>query len=198
MRFQKIFSLFFFIVIPFFGFSQSYKNQIDTEFNQYLDLVTQKKFEKSMEYLIPEFFDLFPKAKIVEAMEKVFNNPAVEFEIKNNTIEKIADLQKIKNKFYAVMTYSNQMNMRVKSDKVETDDEKKMRIEMIKLTLQNKFGSKNVGYNTSTDFFEVQVTKQAIAISNDGVEQWKFLVFEENQRALLEKLVPKELLKQLK
>ena len=37
--------------------------------------------------------------------------------------------------------------------------------------------------------FEVQVTKQAIAISTDGVGQWKFLVFEENQRALLEKLV---------
>ena len=74
----------------------------------------------------------------------------------------------------------------------------KMRIEMIKLTLKNKFGSKNVNYNATTDFFEVHVTKQAIAISTDGISQWKFLVFEENQRAILEQLVPKELIKRLK
>jgi hypothetical protein len=198
MRFQKIALLFIAFLMSICGFSQTYKTQIDQEFNQYLDLVMHKKFDKSMDYLIPEFFELFPKAKIVEAMEKVFNNPAVEFEIKNNTIENIADLQHIRNKYYAMMTYSNQMNMRIKNDKVETDDDKKMRIEMIKLTLQNKFGSNNVNYNSATDFFEVHVVKQAVAISTDGVTQWKFLVFEENQRALLEKLVPKELLKQLK
>ncbi len=198
MRFQKTPLFFLVFMVSICGFSQTYKTQIDQEFNQYLDLVMHKKFDKSMDYLIPEFFELFPKDKIVASMEQVFNNPAVEFEIKNNTIEKIEDLQKIKNKFYALMTYSNQMNMRLKSDKVETNDDKKMRIEMIKLTLKNKFGSKNVNYNATTDFFEVHVTKQAIAISTDGISQWKFLVFEENQRAILEQLVPKELIKRLK
>jgi hypothetical protein len=175
-------------------FCQNYNKEIETQFLKYNDLILKKEFNKSMDFVPEKFFEIIPREQMVLLMEKTFNNPEMEFELKGPKNIVIAESKKIEEKFYSMLTYSSLMNMKFNSSekKEETETEQKLRINLIKLSLQNTFGPDNVKFIESTGFFEVNAQKQAIAISNDGKTDWKFLVFENKQKAILTKLLPKE------
>lgn len=194
MKFRKIlFTIILSFAINTNGISQEYKKEIENQFNRYLNSIINKDFEESMNYLTPEFFEIIPKSQMVKVMEQTFNNPSIEFEFKNPKILEVKNSEKIENKFYSLLSYSNQMNIKIKSDHEETEDEKKMRINMTKLSFEQTFGAGNIIYNDKTGFFEVQVTKQVYAISKEGQTDWKFIVVEEKQKPILEKILPKVL-----
>lgn len=193
---QIIFSVLF-LIISSTGNAQDYKKTIEIEFTEYLNSIVNKNFAKSMDYVIPEFFEIIPKSQMIKVMEQTFNNPSMEFELKNPKIISINDAQKIEEKFYSLLSYSNQMNMKIRNEGEETEDEKKMRIGLTQLSFEKNFGSQNVKYNKETDFFEILVEKQVYSISKDGKKDWKFLVIEKKQKVLLEKLLPKELVEKI-
>ncbi|SFB55176.1 hypothetical protein [Algoriphagus aquimarinus] len=174
------------------GFAQDYKQNIAGEFTEYLNSIVNMEFEKSMGYITPEFFEIVPKAQMIQLMEQTFNNPAMEFEIKNPKILAIDVVQNIEDKYYSLLTYSNQMDIKMKSEE-ETEDEKKMRLNLLKVSFEQTFGIDNVKYNEETEFFEIQSQKEVYAISINGETDWKFLVIEKNQKVILEKILPKEL-----
>ena len=182
-----------FLTISTIGIAQNYKNELKKEFNDYLSTIVNMEFEKSMEYIVPEFFEIIPKSQMIKVMKMTFNNPDMEFEIKNPKILKVNDKKEIEQKYYSLLTYSNQMNMKIKGEEEETKDEKKTRINLTKLSLESTFGSENVVYNEKTDFFEIQSQKDVYGISESGEKNWKFLVIEKKQKMILEKLLPKEL-----
>ncbi|AQS93137.1 hypothetical protein BXQ17_03170 [Polaribacter sp. BM10] len=181
------------MTISAIGIAQDYKNELKKEFNDYLSTIVNMEFEKSMEYIVPEFFEIIPKSQMIKVMKMTFNNPDMEFEIKNPKILKVNDKKEIEKKYYSLLTYSNQMNMKIKGEEGETKDEKTTRINLTKLSLESTFGSENVVYNEKTDFFEIQSQKDVYGISENGEKNWKFLVIEKKQKMILEKLLPKEL-----
>ncbi|RZK10459.1 MAG: hypothetical protein EOO46_10675 [Flavobacterium sp.] len=158
--------------------------------------IETRNFEKSTDYILPEFFDIIPKSQLVKMMEMTFNNPSMVFELKNPKVLSVEDAKKVQEKYYSLLTYSNQMNVRMlnEEEQPETEDEKKMRMSLIQLSLEKTFGSENVKYNKETDFFEILVEKQVYAISKNGKNDWKFLVLDKEQKMILSKLLPKDLL----
>lgn len=175
------------------GLAQDYKQNIEGEFTEYLNSIVNMEFEKSMGYITPEFFEIVPKSQMIQVMEQTFNNPTMDFEIKNPKILAINDFQKIEDKYYTLLTYSNQMDIKMRSEEEETEDEKKMRLNLTKTAFEQTFGLDNVKYNEETEFFEIQSQKDVYAISINGETDWKFLVIEKNQKMILEKILPKEL-----
>lgn len=190
--FKNLMALFLLMAAPV-AICQDYKTEIRSDFTAYLDALTKKQFEKSTAYLVPGLFEIIPKAQMIKAMEQAFNNPDMEFELKDSRILSVNDSKLIQQKYYAMMTYSNMMNMRFKAEKGETVQDKKDRIEMLRESMAQTFGEKNVTYNSATDYFEIYSEKEVYAISDNGKTEWKFLVLEKNQKALLEKLLPAEL-----
>ncbi|PWJ44219.1 hypothetical protein [Sediminitomix flava] len=180
-----------------FSFAQSYKEEIEDDFNDYLSAIISKDFEKSMEYLTPEFFEYIPKKTLLMVMEQTFNNPTLEYELKNPKIIQIEDAQKIDEKYYSFLTYSNEILMRFLVEEKESKKDKRLRIKILQSSLDQSFGKGNVVYNEETDFFELKSIKKVYAISSDGVADWKFLVLEEKQKPLLSKILPKELLEKI-
>lgn len=178
-----------------FGYAQNYKKNITTEFTEYLNTIVNKEFEKSMEYITPEFFDIVPKPQLIKLMHQTFNNPMMEIEIKNPKILEIEDVQIIENKYYALLSYSNQMNIKIKNeeDEEESEEDKKNRINMARMSFEQTFGPDNVYYNEKTEFFEIQSQKDVYGISENGETDWKFLVIEKKQKFILEKILPKDL-----
>ncbi|PKG42629.1 hypothetical protein [Psychroflexus sp. MES1-P1E] len=181
------------LTISTFGISQDYKKNIESEFTEYINSIVNMEFEKSMEYMTPELFEIVPKSQWIKIMEQGFNNPEMEFEIINPKILTINDSQKIENKYYSLLTYSNQINMKIYGQESESEDEKTMRINLAKMSLEQNFGSQNVVYNEKTEFFEIQSQKDVYGISKNGETDWKFLVLEKKQKAILDKILPKEL-----
>lgn len=182
-----------FLTICGIGIAQDYKKNIESEFSAYLNSIVNMEFEKSMEYITPEFFEIVPKSQMIALMEQTFNNPTMEFEILNPKILSVNDFQKIENKYYSLLTYSNQLNIKINSEDQETKDEKEMRINLTKQSFEQTFGAENVKYNEKSDFFEIQSQKDVYAISENGITDWKFLVIEKKQRMILDKILPKEL-----
>lgn len=192
MNIRSLTTLLFLLVMSF-ATAQDVKQTIAEEFTDYQDAIINGEFEKSMKYITPEFFEIFPKDQLINLMEQTFNNPEITFEIKDTNIENIGDLEEIEGKHYSLLTYSNQMNMRFNGEEDETEEQKQSRIGMTRVSLENTFGSQNVGYNPSTDFFEVKARKNVYAISVDGKTNWKFLVVEKGQKVILDQLLPKVL-----
>ncbi|ETN94282.1 hypothetical protein [Zhouia amylolytica] len=188
-------SLFSLVVlfIGAFASAQDYKKEIETEFTAYLDAIVNREFEKSMDYIVDDFFTIISKEQMVELMEKTFNNPEIEFEIKDQEIIKINDAEEIENKFYALLSYSNKMNMKFNSKPSETAEEIETKNNLIMSSLESSFGAENVKYNKETKFFEIYSEKNVYAISDNGATAWKFLVVEQRQKPILEQLLPKVL-----
>ncbi|MDX6182072.1 hypothetical protein SGQ44_14000 [Flavobacterium sp. Fl-77] len=174
--------------------AQEYKKAIEKSFTEYLNAIANKEFEKSLDFVVPEFFDIYPKGQMIAVMEQTFNNPAIKFELKDPKILKINDAKKIENKYYSLLSYSHQMNMKVNEGAEQSEEEKKAQNSLIATSLKEEFGEGNVKYNDTTGFFEIQIEKQVYTISKNSQTDWKFLVIEKKQKAFLEKLLPKELL----
>ena len=190
---EKLF-LTLFLFITSIAFAQDNTKEIDSQFTDYLNSIINQDFEKSMDYMAEDLFKILPKEQMVLMMEKTFNNPAMEFELKEPKILKIDDSQQIEGKHYAVLTYSNLINMKFLIDEEETEDEHKLRINLTKLALINTFGSGNVKHNEKTDFFKIYSEKHACAISANGKTGWKFLVLDKEQKFILEQLLPKQII----
>ncbi|KAA3440521.1 hypothetical protein [Rufibacter hautae] len=187
--------IFLFLTISTVGFCQDYKKLIEKQFISYNSLIIAKEFEKSMDYVPTDVFELVPKAQMIKAMEMTFNNSEMEFELNTPEIIEISDAEKIGNRFYSHLHYSSLMKIKLKSDnEEETKDEQTQRMNLTKMGLQQAFGFKNVLHDEKTGFYEIVVEKQAYAISVDGKTDWKFLVVEKKQKPFLDKLLPNQLI----
>ncbi|WP_028377218.1 hypothetical protein [Leeuwenhoekiella sp. MAR_2009_132] len=185
-----------FLFASFTIHAQNYKSTIKSTFSEYLDAIVNSDFEKAMDYMLPEFFDIIPRAQLVSIMEQTFNNPQMSFKIRNPEVLRVEDAQEIEDKFYAMLTYANDMDMQLKGEENETEEQKAMRTGLTQAAFAQSFGKDNVKYKDSTDSYTIHAEKEVIAISNNGTTDWKFIVLENRQNGMLEKLVPAALLEQ--
>lgn len=142
--------------------AQDYKKQIETQFSEYLNAIVTRDFEKSMDYIVDDFFTIIPREQMVSLMDKTFNNPEIEFEIKDQKILKVNDVEEIDSKFYALLSYSNKMNMKFKGEASEATDEKETRNNLIKSSLETSFGAENVKYDAECGVFEIYSEKMCM------------------------------------
>lgn len=192
MKLKTLLSLFL-ICMTTLGYAQDIKQTINQEFMAYQDAIINKEFEKSLDYIIPGLFEIYPRQQMLQLMENTFNDPTIKYEIKNTAINQIEDIKEIEGKFYALLTYSNQMNIKYLGDEKDTEEQKKAKAGFIKVSLENTFGSNNVAYNPATEFFEVKAEKNVYAISENGKTDWKFLMIEKEQKVIMDQLLPAEL-----
>ncbi len=181
-----------YLIIWTSGIAQDYKKDIESELFDYFKSIESMDFEKACEYMPPELFEIIPKSQLIKTMEQTFNNPSFEFEFKDLKILDINDSHKVENKYYALLSYSHQMNFKIKG--VENE----MIINSAKLSFAQSFGAGNVKYNKEEGFFEILSRKDAYGISNNGESDWKFLLIENKQDVILDKILPKELTEKYK
>lgn len=175
------------------AFAQDYKNNIDTDFTDYVNLLINQDFEKSMDYIPEAFFDILPKETLIAVLKKTFNNHDMQIELKDPKILKIQDVRKIEGKYYSELTYSNIMNMKMIGEEDESEEDKELRISLTKMAFEKTFDKNNVSYDEETEFFSIYVVKDVYAISNNGETEWKFLTIEKNQKEVLKTILPKKL-----
>ncbi len=168
-------------------YAQEYKDSIQAQFLRYTESLKNKDYIGSAEYINPNLFKIIPKARLVQAMENAYNNPQLEFDMKEAKIVSIDDSREIKGEHYAKFRYSNYLVIRYKE---QDDEERDVEEEME--SFQSTFGEKNVTYDADADSYTVFVTKEVIANSKD-LRRWTFVVLEDRQKPMLEKFIPKEL-----
>ena len=168
-----------------------YKENIKTAFVEYNNHIINKEFEKSMEYVLPEFFEIIPKHQMISLLKKTFNNPEMEFKVDKPKNIKIGNATKLSDKYYSLINYSSDIKIKFNNGNKTSDEDEKLSQNLIKLSLEKTYGSENVKFNNKTGFFEIHTNKNAYGVSKNGLTDWKFIVIEKNQKQIIEKILPK-------
>ncbi len=176
----------------------SYTENLDRDFMEYHDLIVHQELEKSMEFMLPEIFEIIPMDQMLVMMKQVYNNPDMEFRVDRPKDVTYGEPQKIDVKYYSEISYTYDMKIRyLNLEESEEGAEDEMGKEFIKSALELAYGEGNVEYDEETDFYEIHAVKKAYGVSENGTSDWKFVVVEPKQKLMLEKILPKELTKKL-
>lgn len=197
MKLKSAFFAILFLLFTLDTFAQDSKAVIKQQFTTYLSALINKDFKKSVEYLPEDFLKLYSKAQMIQVMNKAFNNPDFHFQIKDSEILSVGDISKTEGKYYSLLKYSNSIHMKFKNVENETEEDKKERLQILKSSLEESFGAKNVKLSEDTEVFELYSEKEVYAISFDGKSDWRFLVLDSEQLPILKKLLPAKLFNQI-
>lgn len=169
--------------------AQDHKQAVANQFLAYYELLREKNFEKSAEYMNPALFKIVPKDQLIAAMASVYSTPGMDIETDTASIREIGPLLKKDNMSYAVLQYGSVIRIRMTGDMAASMDSS-----VLRSSFESQFGKENVSYNSNTGFYSIQAIKKAVANSADG-KKWTFVVVEPRQMALLKQFIPEELLK---
>jgi hypothetical protein len=194
---SKILTLFLISLFTLPTFGQEAKTEITKQFFTYMGILNNKDFNKAMDYMPDELFEIVPKEQMVSYMESALNSSEISFKFDNLKVVSVKEPIKSGTKYYVNMKYSHRMSMLFNAlNKDKTPAQLLEQGNLTKENLQVKYGEDNVKFDEKTNWFEITVTKNAFAISPDGKTNWKFIDFDPNQRGLMEKILPKEIIDQ--
>ena len=184
---MKKFIFFLLLLISVMGFSQEFSTEIQSQFQDYNQLMMNKDFEKALDlYANEDFLKLIPRDQMLDTMNLVFNSKEMEFKThlpENVMVED--NILKSNNKTYLKINYDQKIDMKFLSNELPK--------EQLLAALQREFGSDKVKFNDQNQFYEISTHKEAVA-SSSNLKNWKFTVLEKNQFDLLSRFLPKELL----
>ncbi len=186
---QIITFLAFFQTLISFGQGVDVNNEIKKDFNDYLNLIAERKIDDALNYSNPKLFEIIPKEQIKSLMEAVYKMPNIEYKTGIATFLKFEEPKKIENINYVKFFIISPIQM--KFTNIENTDEKVS--QMIK-SFESKFGIGNVEFDKESGFYKIKAEKVIIA-SSDNELDWKFVTIDNpKMKILLEKFIPKVLL----
>ena len=180
------------------GFGQMNKDEIKLTFEKYFESVEQKENEKTLEYIYPKLFEIYPKNKMLDAMNKKKADTTTDITISNDSIINISETFELEGIKYALIKYSFKMTMKFSETKNETESSENEDFNKAELSyelLKEVYGEKNTIYNKENSTIYINVSNEMFAIKNPSYNDWKFLENKENMKPILEKLLPKKILK---
>lgn len=171
--------------------SQTDQDSVKLKLNQYFDLLRVWDNEKAIEYVYPAIFNFVEKEKLVEAMNTIKNNPAVDITLTEAKTQSLSNTMESSGSKYILVNYSFVYTMKFKQD---LDNEK---MEFMYDSMKEKYGKKNVKFDKKNKTFHFTQGKKLYAINDPVYKSWKFLEKNDQQPQLMEQLVPEEVLKKL-
>ena len=189
-----LFICFFFVLGVF---AQNEKENVKKDFIIYNKLLKDKKFKASLEYVNPDFFNYFPKEELLKGMEQTTQNESLIYQLLNPVIKEIHPVFTYQDKQFTVIDYNSDFNIKLK----DVDSYSKDKLEAYKKyygsVFEKSFGKENVIFNPKTKFFEIKSHNFAIASSDKGKNEWKFLQIDPNLGDVYRKIFPAEVLDKL-
>lgn len=183
--------IFYFLILFTFhaASAQTDNDAIKKTFEEYFKTIEQQNNAKTLDYIYPKLFEQFPKEFMLKAMNETTNDTTTHIVMSNSVIKNVSKTLTIENIQYALIKYSFTMTI--------TETDKDDSIEFMLKLFQGTYGKNNVLYDKSTKKIEVHIDNEAYAINHPEFQGWKFLEKKESMKPVLEKLLPKKVLKKL-
>lgn len=195
-------TIFTFLLTSLFAISvlaQTPKEEIKNTFEVYFKTVQEKDNAKTLEYIYPRLFDHFPKDRMLMAMDQMKADTSILITMGNGTVKNISEILEAEGKKYVLIKYAFRMTMVIKkgSDESEDEDDESNPAAETYEMLKETYGDDNVEYDPENNKLDINVTNQMYAIADPKYTGWKFLEKKENMQPILDKLLPKTVLKKL-
>ncbi len=195
---KKLFT--FLVLISNLTFGQNndqYEENLNIDFLTYNTLILNQEFEKAMEYMLPDFFDIIPRSQLISLMNQIYNDPEIEFEANPPQDIVYSEPKRIEGKYYSEIKYSNDFQIKFTTNDIKDEEQRATLQKITKLQLEKTFGSENVYLNQETGFYKIHTRKIAYGVSENGISKWKFIVVEPEQKYIWEKILPKKIIEAL-
>jgi len=177
------------------SYAQSPKENLKKDFNAYIGYSIKKDFKKSMEYIVDDFFEVVPKDQMIKQFEQVFNDPGLKIKLESPKILEIGNLEKIDQKHYAIITYSNVLKMKVlRKNESETEEDLKRKAALLKASVSKQSGVQSVKFDEKNHAFEAKVIEKVCGVSANGNNGWKFVKLDKDITFIIEKFLPKAII----
>ncbi len=173
------------------AFAQTDVEDIKQTVMAYMEIVENKDYQKTMDYLYPKLFDLVPRSIMEEALKKQEEETEIQVDLKNSAIQKVSKVLVVEGVKYALVDYSFLMIMTV-------PEQDKEGLETMKMLFESNYGKGNVRLDVEKRAFSIDMVSAAYVINNPAYDGWKFLERKKELFPLLEKMLPKKVLKKLK
>lgn len=174
-----------------------YKTQIENQFQEYLDSLYKKEFEKALEYLDSDLFEFVSKSEMLDEFTEYYDNPNVSLALENAKIINVSDLIEVNHKSYSFVDYKLVFHLILNPIEGESKSKLAERTQLSKPLFSEIFGVENLEYVGELDFFRATSYERAIAIKKPKSRYWKFLVYDEEEMIFLNKLIPQEIMIEL-
>lgn len=188
---NKVYFLCLFLFTQTAVFAQSDAEEIKQTVVEYMAIVENKEYQKTMDYLYPKLFEIVPKSLMEETLKKQAEDTDLVIELQNSAIQKISKVLLVDGVKYALVDYTFLMTMII-------PEEDKEGLETMKVLFEAHYGKKNVVLDTDKRAFDINVSSAAYLIRDPQYKGWKFLERKKEMLPLLEKMLPKKVLKKLK
>lgn len=179
---------------------QTDNDDIKKTFKDYFHTVEQKDNAKTLDYIYPKLFDHFPKDNMLQAMDKMKADTTTIITTSNDSVTHISEILEIDAIKYALIKYSFKLSMTIKTAKDTTGIDGEEAINSADYTyemLKEIYGDKHVKYDRENSKLDILATNELYAINDPIYQGWKFLEKKENMKPMLEKLLPKTVLRKL-
>ncbi len=174
-----------------FAFAQTAKQNVERDFMNYNQLVSDKKIDDALEYTNPKLFEIIPKKSMKSLLEAVYKMPNIEYKISKPIISEISDSKRIENIDYVKIAYISPIEMKM----IDLDLKDESKVQALLNSFESKFGKGNVVLDKTSGFFKINANKVVIASSNADLKNWKFVTVDNpRMKTLLEKVIPAEVL----
>jgi hypothetical protein len=158
---------------------------------EYMEIVEDKNYLKTMDYLYPKLFDIVPRSKIEESLRKQLEETKIQVEVKNSKVEAVSKVLLVKEVKYALVDYSFLMIMII-------PEEEKDGLEAMLAIFKSNYGEENVSLDVEKRAFNIEMLSAAYVINDPEYNGWKFLERKKELLPLLENMLPKKVLRKLK
>ncbi|WNJ17417.1 hypothetical protein [Pontibacter sp. G13] len=194
---KSFFTLLVLSVLSTTIFAQEGKESIEATFSAYLQKFEQRDHKGAIEYIYPRFFDLFPKEAMIAALDNMYADSSVSISLENMSIQDISKIKSYDGVQYARVQYSFDMNMTISQSADESAEDYASTEEFAYKMFSARYGEEHVQFDRPNHRMIISVQNEMYAINDPAYNGWKFLEKKEGFKPLLEKMLPKKVLKKL-
>ncbi|GLB48468.1 hypothetical protein [Neptunitalea lumnitzerae] len=173
---------------------KNYKDIVKEGFIAYDSIVVSGDYEKAKASITPAFFEYISEELYVDKMNEIYNNedfPITTYKAENVVV---GDTINVEGKYYTIITYDTHQDIPYVPKEGESKEKSQAKFGSIRTFFKKQYGADKVEFNKKTQNFEVKLSKEAYAIS-DNLAEWKFLAINiDGMEGVYRRILPEDVL----
>lgn len=166
------------------AYAQTEKADITATLDSYFRLVEDKKISELLDYVHPKLLGMMGREMFEQQYEQFFNAPNMDMSMEHFSQDSISEVLKLEGSQYAMVQYSFQMTLVMKS----MEDNETAGKTMASL-YKKQFGEENVT-EPKAGTYVIKGNREMFACQEPEFEGWKILDYEPGMKMILTQLLP--------
>ncbi len=152
-----------------------------SDFNAYQKHMGNEDFDRAMDYVYPSVFNILPRERMVEQLEKGMHNEKLETAIlPASEVKIVKDGLKKNGQEYYLIHYKNRIKITYKQKPSEPDLNFNQRMDYFYHKLRKFYGEKHVKRDESEPYtFSIDVPKTMLAVYASDKDRFYFLDYDD-------------------